>query len=156
MLSNCLHNHICYIWAVLMLASQHVLADSHKGDSPKPDFSIEEQNSVLYIYREKMVTASTVPYHCYLNDEFITVLNNGQYHRYVATPGQYDYWVEMISVDSNRIVSRSYQEIELQAGKIYFIKNLPDIRNKGVSWEIVIQMPENSKAEEEIMKLWHK
>ena len=135
------------------MASQVSIADNNKESVQEPDFSIEEHKSVLYIYRDKMVTASTVPYHCYLNDEFISVLRNGQYHRHVVAPGQYDYWVEMISVDSNRIVSRSYQFLDLQAGKIYFIKNLPNIETKGMSWEVIIEFPDEYVAKEEMRYL---
>jgi hypothetical protein len=129
------------------------LAAGEAGEKmAEPDFSLNPDNAVVYVYREKMLKASAAAYTTYLNDEFIAQLENGEYVRYIATPGDYDLWVtnEPLRALGARFTA-NVREINLSRGKIYFLKIIPVF---GFYWHQEIQPIDEVTAKNKILKLY--
>ena len=140
---------VCVLPLALVLLAICWALNASASDKPlpAPDFSLDANNAVLYVYREKRLKAASVSFKNYLNDELVAELENGDYARRLVAPGKYDFWALFGSSNP----SRTFKEVNLKRGRIYFVKNIPIF---GFYWHIEPQLVDEATARKDIAELY--
>lgn len=130
------------------------LADDTSQPMVSPDFSTDPGQAVVYVYRDRMLKGSAMPYVGYLNDEKIGLIENGEYMRYVAAPSDYDLWITNVPERAHGArFSVTLKEVDFKPGEIYFYKIVPIF---GFYWTLEIHPVDAATARQEILTLYEK
>jgi hypothetical protein len=136
----------------LSVISLFATADDATQPMVKPDFSSTPGHAVVYVYRDRMLKGSAMPYVGYLNDEKIGLIENGEYMRYVAAPSGYDLWISNVPERAKGArFSATLKEVDFEPGGIYFYKIVPIF---GFYWTLEIHAVDADTARKEILTLY--
>ena len=103
-------------WIVILLALGLIQGCASLGPAYKDVSSIPEDKALVYIYRPSWLQGAALSYYVYVNDKIITKLYSGGYYPYIAEPGKIKFWT--------RPENQSWAEVNLKAGKTYYLKGL--------------------------------